>query len=53
LFKNARKLLDSYGVVETGGDKLTEQRKRISKEFRVLSHRIEQIRALAMPNDLE
>ena len=53
LFKNGRKLLDSYGIVEPGGKDLVEKRKKISKEFRILSHRIEQIRALAMPSDLE
>jgi len=53
LFKNAYKLLDSYGIVAAGADNLVERRKNISQEFRTLSHRVEQIRALAMPNDLD
>ncbi len=53
LFKNGYKLLDSYGLVSIGGGDLVERRKKISKELRILSHRVEQIRALAMPNDLE
>ncbi|MGK0374991.1 MAG: glycerol-3-phosphate O-acyltransferase [Arenicella sp.] len=53
LFKNGYKLLDSYGLVEAAGDDIVERRKKISQELRILSHRLEQIRALAMPNDLE
>jgi len=54
LFKNGYKLLDSYGLVAVDGSKdLVERRKKMSKELRILSHRVEQIRALAMPNDLE
>jgi len=54
LFKNGYKLLDSYGLVEAGNGKdLVERRKTISKEFRVLSHRIEQLRVLAMPDEFE
>lgn len=53
LFKNGFKLLDSYGLVAPGGDALKEQRKQISKELRIRAHRIERIRALAMPNDLD
>jgi len=53
LFKNGYKLLDSYGLVEAVGDDIVEQRKKISQELRILSHRLEQIRAMAMPNDLE
>lgn len=53
LFKNGYKLLDSYGVIGVGAEDLVEQRKKISKELRILSHRIEQIRTLAMPNDLD
>lgn len=53
LFKNGYKLLDSYGIVATDGANVVEQRKKLSKEFRVLAHRVEQIRALAMPNDLD
>jgi glycerol-3-phosphate O-acyltransferase len=53
LFKNGYKLLDSYGLVEAAGDDIVERRKKISQELRILSHRLEQIRAMAMPNDLE
>lgn len=53
LFKNAYKLLDSYDLVAAGSSDIVERRKMISKEFRILSHRIEQIRALAMPSDLD
>jgi len=53
LFNNGHKLLDSYDLVEADGADLIERRKKMSKELRVLSHRIEQIRALAMPSDLE
>lgn len=52
LFKNAYKLLDSYGVIAVEGENLVERRKKISKELRILSHRIEQIRTMAMPSDL-
>lgn len=53
LFKNAYKVMNGYEVVEAGEPALVEKRKNISKQFRALSHRIEQIRALAMPNDLD
>ncbi|MFT5571373.1 MAG: glycerol-3-phosphate O-acyltransferase [Cryomorphaceae bacterium] len=53
LFKNAHKLLDSYGVVEAGTADLLARRKAISKDFRILSHRIEKVRALAMPHDID
>ncbi|MFT6098496.1 MAG: glycerol-3-phosphate O-acyltransferase [Arenicella sp.] len=53
LFKNGYKLLDSYGLVEAAGDDIVERRKKVSQELRILSHRLEQIRAMAMPNDLE
>ena len=53
LFKNGFKLLDSYGLVDAGSDKLIERRKKVSKDLRVLCHRIEQIRLFAMPNDLD
>lgn len=57
LFKNGYKLLDSYGVIATGDAEiseadLVERRKKISKDLRTLSHRIEKIRTLAMPSDL-
>jgi len=53
LFKNGRKLLDSYQVVAGGGAEVMERRKKVSKDLRILAHRLEQIRALAMPNDLD
>ena len=57
LFKNAYKLLDSYAVVAAGEplskDKMLAERKRISNDFRILSHRIEQLRALTVPNEFE
>ncbi len=53
LFKNGYKLLDSYGLVDVGSDELLERRKMVSKNFRVMAHRLEHIRALAMPSDLD
>ena len=53
LFKNAYKLLDSYGVVEVGADDLVKRRRQISRDMRLLSHRLERIRVLAIPNDLD
>lgn len=53
LFKNGFKLLDSYELVDIGADDLVDRRKKISKDLRTLAHRIEQIRTLAMPNDLD
>ncbi len=53
LFKNAYKVLSGYDVVDAGQATKTDERKVISKRFRVLSHRIEQIRVLAMPTDLD
>ena len=53
LFKNGYSLLDSYGVVAADSENVQEKRKAISKELRALAHRIEQIRNLAMPSDLD
>ena len=53
LFKNAYKLLDSYGVVDAGGNDLKQRRKQISKDLRLLSYRLERIRVLAIPNDVD
>jgi len=53
LFKNGYKLMDSYDLVEGGGAEVMERRKAVSNEFRVLVHRIERIRALAMPEDID
>ena len=53
LFKNGIKLLDSYGLVEVGDKDLQERRKQTSKNFRILAHRLEHMRALAMPSELD
>ena len=53
LFKNAYKVLDGYGLVGEAGDDLQEQRKLASKNFRKLSHRLEQIRVMALPRDID
>jgi glycerol-3-phosphate O-acyltransferase len=53
LFKNGYKLLDSYGLVHVGSSDLVEQRKNLSKNLRQLAHRLEHLRALAMPADLD
>lgn len=54
LFKNALKLLESYDLVAATGDQsLAVKRKQQSKSFRVLSHRLEHIRALALPRELD
>jgi len=53
LFKNAFKVMVGYDVVDVGDHGLVDKRKRVSKRFRVLSHRIERIRALAMPSDID
>ena len=45
--------MDSYGLVEGGGPEVAEQRRRISRRFRVLAHRLERIRALSLPNELD
>ena len=62
LFKNAYKLLDSYGLVnviddnsqakEPTTESLSERRKNMSRDFRVLSQRLESIRTIAAPDDL-
>ena len=56
LFKNAYKLLDSYGVVDagkTGATDVSNRRKQISRDMRLLSHRLERIKVLAIPNDID
>ena len=53
LFKNAYKVLDGYGLVGDGSEDLQEQRKHTSKNFRKLSHRLEQIRILALPQEFD
>ena len=53
LFQNGFKLLETYDLVSANGADIVERRKQMSKELRVLTHRIEKIRALAMPDELE
>lgn len=53
LFNNGYKLLDSYGVVEVNQENLQQRRKAVSKELRALAHRLEQLRSLAMPSELD
>lgn len=53
LFKNAFKVMTGLKVVEAGGAELVRRRKTESQRFRNLSHRIERIRTLAMPIDLD
>jgi len=53
LFTNAYKLLDSYGVVDASGENLVARRKQTSKDLRLLAHRLEQIRILAMPKEFD
>ncbi len=53
LFKNAYKVMHGYGVIETGEPALLEKRQNVSRRFRVLSHRVEQIRAFAIPYDID
>ena len=53
LFANGFKLLESYDLVNVGAQDLVQRRKKMSKDLRVLSHRVEQVRMLAMPNDLD
>ncbi len=53
LFNNGYKLFESYGLVAPGEAELLTKRKTMSRDLRVLSHRLEHIRVLAMPNDLD
>jgi glycerol-3-phosphate O-acyltransferase len=53
LFNNGFSLLESYGLVEGGGAEIKERRRQVSRNFRVLAHRLEHIRALALPNELD
>lgn len=52
-FDNGYQLLESYGLVEPGGDEVADRRKQVSRNFRVLAHRLEHIRALALPHELD
>lgn len=53
LFKNAYKFLQSYDLVEVGADDLAQRRKALSRDLRLLSYRLERIRVLAIPNDID
>jgi len=53
LFKNAYKVMAGYDVVEIGDADLSDRRKSVSKRFRIMSHRIDRVRAMAMPDDLD
>ena len=48
----SRELFDNYGLVNPD-EGVIEKRKQMSKELRRLSHRLEQIRVLAMPHDFD
>jgi len=50
---NGYKLLESYGVVAAGGDDIVAKRKQISKDLRLLAHRLDQLRTLAMPSEFD
>lgn len=53
LFSNGYKLMESLGVTQAGGSSTADHRRRVSRNFRVLTHRLERIRSLALPNDLD
>lgn len=63
LFDNGYKLLDSYGLVGSVGDDnskntklatdLVKRRHQMSRRLRVLTHRLEHVRALSLPNQLD
>jgi len=53
LFKNGLKLLDSFNLVAPGDHDLVERRKQLSKNFRILAHRLEHLRAMAMPSEFD
>jgi glycerol-3-phosphate O-acyltransferase len=53
LFTNGFKLLESYGLVEAGGDDQLKKRKQTSKKFRLLAHRLDHLRSLAMPTEFD
>ena len=58
LFTNAYKLLDSYGLVEavqepSDKNELTKKRKKMSRDLRLLSDRLEKIRVMAIPNYID
>lgn len=53
LFQNGYKLMANRGLTEGGSEGISEQRKAISQDFRRLAHRLDQIRAMALPNPLQ
>ena len=58
LFTNAYKLFDSYGLVapaqgENQIEELTIKRKKMSCDLHLLSKRLEKIRVMAIPNDID
>jgi len=53
LFENAYKSLEAYDLIDGNGADVLRRRKRASKGLRILSHRLEHIRTLAMPNEFE
>jgi glycerol-3-phosphate O-acyltransferase len=50
LFENGYKLIVNLGLAEAGTENLAERRKSLSQEFRRLAHRLDRIRAIALPN---
>lgn len=49
LFQNGHKWMASQDLVQAGGAELTERRVQASQELRELMHRLQQIKALALP----
>ena len=53
LFSNGFKLLDSYKLVSIETPDVVERRKAMQKQLHILSARLENIRVLAMPNEID
>ncbi len=53
LFSNGFKLLDSYNLVTNDTSDIVQQRKVMQKRLHKLSHRLEYIRVLAMPKEVD
>ncbi len=51
LFKNAYKVIEAQNLLEPGGDDVKQCRKKASKRLRALTHQLEHIRILALPDD--
>lgn len=49
LFQNAFKLATNRNLIDTGSAELAERRSNMSQEFRRLAHRLDQLRAMALP----